>query len=56
MPDDLSLAEIVKLASHDILAVRQAAWQMCRANLGRLKKDPDAVARLVDVRWDDSRQ
>jgi predicted DNA-binding WGR domain protein len=55
-PDDLSLAEIVKLASHDILSVREAAWQMCRSSLVRLKKDMDTATRLVDAKWDDSRQ
>jgi len=55
-PDDLSLAEIVKLASHDILSVREAAWQMCRASLPRLKQDMDTATRLVDAKWEDSRQ
>jgi hypothetical protein len=54
--DDLSLAEIVKLASHDILSVREAAWQFCRSSLDRLKKDMDTTVRLVDAKWEDSRQ
>jgi hypothetical protein len=55
-PEDLSLAEIAKLASHEILAVREAAWQMCRTSLDRLKKDVDTIPRLVDAKWEDSRQ
>jgi hypothetical protein len=55
-PEDLALAEIVKLASHDILTVREAAWQMCRASLDRLKNDMDTATRLVDAKWEDSRQ
>jgi predicted DNA-binding WGR domain protein len=55
-PDDLSLAEIVRLASHDILAVREAAWQMCRVSLPRLEADMDTASRLVDAKWEDSRQ
>jgi hypothetical protein len=55
-PDDLGLAEIVKLASHDILSVREAAWQMCRSSLDRLKKDMDTASRLVDAKWEDSRR
>ena len=43
--------KIVKLASHDILAVREAAWQMCRASLGRLKQDMATATQLVDARW-----
>jgi hypothetical protein len=55
-PQDLSLDEIVKLASHDILSVREAAWQMARASLDRMKKDMDTASRLVDAKWEDSRQ
>jgi hypothetical protein len=55
-PQDLSVTEIAKLASHDILAVREAAWQMCRASLDRLKADMDTASRLVDAKWEDSRQ
>jgi predicted DNA-binding WGR domain protein len=55
-PEDLALGEIVKLASHDILSVREAAWQMCRSSLPRLKQDMDTATRLVDARWEDSRQ
>ncbi len=55
-PEDLSPAEIVRLASHDILSVREAAWQFCRASLDRLKQDMDTAVRLVDAKWEDSRQ
>jgi hypothetical protein len=54
-PDELSLDEIVKLAGHDILSVREAAWQMCRAGLDRLRQDVDTAVRLVDAKWEDSR-
>jgi hypothetical protein len=55
-PEDLSVAEIVKLASHDILSVREASWQMCRSSLDRLAADMATASRLVDARWEDSRQ
>jgi hypothetical protein len=55
-PGDLELAEIVKLAGHDILAVREAAWQMCKVSIDRLKRDMDTAVGLVDAKWDDSRQ
>jgi hypothetical protein len=55
-PEDLGLDEVVKLASHDIQSVREASWRMCQASLGRLKADMDAAARLLDAKWDDSRQ
>jgi hypothetical protein len=55
-PTDLSVAEMVQLSSHDILSVREAAWHMCRASLDRLKKEMDTATRLVDSKWEDSRQ
>lgn len=53
--DELSVAEIVKLASHEILAVRQGAWAMCERALDRLKHAMPMAVRLLDARWDDSR-
>jgi hypothetical protein len=55
-PDELSVAEIVRLLSHDILSVREAAWQFCRSSLDRLKKDMDTAVRMVDAKWEDSRR
>jgi hypothetical protein len=36
--------------------VREAAWQMCQVSLDRLKKDMNTASRLVDSKWEDSRQ
>lgn len=55
-PADLTVDEIVKLGNHEILSVRESAWQMCRENLPKLKDDPEAAARIVDSRWEDTRE
>lgn len=55
-PADLTVDEIVKLGNHEILSVRESAWQMCTDNLPKLKDDPEAAARIVDSRWEDTRQ
>lgn len=53
---ELKVEEIVKLADNDLLVVREAARAMCRENLDRLRRTMVATVRLLDTRWDDSRQ
>jgi hypothetical protein len=55
-PEDLPVAELVRLASHDILAVREAVWRICREHPERLRAEPEAAARLADAKWEDSRR
>jgi hypothetical protein len=52
--DDLELDQIVRLASHEILLVRQGAWALARAAAARFRVAPVALARLCDARWEDS--
>ena len=52
----ISVPQIVQLASHDVLAVREASWQMCRQQLPRLKQEIDQAARIIDADWEDSRR
>lgn len=54
--EDLSVEDIVKLAGHEILSIREAAWKMCTNNVNRLRSDSEAAARLLDAKWEDSRQ
>jgi hypothetical protein len=54
--EDFSVTEIAKLAGHESLLVREASWKMCSENLDRLRADLPAVARILDAKWDDSRQ
>ncbi|NQT36250.1 MAG: hypothetical protein HQ581_02110, partial [Planctomycetes bacterium] len=53
--EDLSITEIVRLGSHDILSVREACWKMCRASVARMQADGAAAVRILDAKWDDTR-
>lgn len=56
---ELTTAQIVKLASHEILAVRQAAWQMVEQLLNSpiRYQVPEMITaiRLLESTWEDSR-
>ncbi|MEC4805441.1 MAG: WGR domain-containing protein [Jaaginema sp. PMC 1079.18] len=56
---ELTTAQIVKLANHQILAVRQAAWQMVEQLLNsRIRyqvSETIAATRLLESTWEDSR-
>ncbi|MEZ6046409.1 MAG: HEAT repeat domain-containing protein [Planctomycetaceae bacterium] len=52
----LSIAEIVTLADHEIYTIREAAWQLCREQVEKFRNHLMAAIRLFDTRWDDSRQ
>lgn len=53
--DELGLDDIARLASHEILAIRQGAWSLAHAALPRLRLAPVAIAKLVDSGWEDTR-
>ncbi len=55
-PDALTVDQIVRLASHDILAVREASWKMCRSSVSRFRREMVTATRLLDAKWEDSRQ
>ncbi|MBF2008391.1 MAG: WGR domain-containing protein [Chlorogloeopsis fritschii C42_A2020_084] len=51
--------EIVKLANHEILSVRDAARQMFGQILNRLRTDPQEMlvaVRMLEAKWEDSRE
>jgi hypothetical protein len=54
--DELGLDDIARLASHEILAIRQGAWALARAALPRFRIAPVAIGKLIDSTWDDTRQ
>lgn len=54
-PSELEVRRIAKLASHEILAVRQAAWKMYEDDVERMKREVDDAVRILDATWDDSR-
>lgn len=54
-----SIAEIVRLASHEVLTVRQASWTMIEQNSDRIKNSEAeklAAVRILEAKWQDSRQ
>ncbi|MBC6479582.1 MAG: hypothetical protein GDA56_19190 [Hormoscilla sp. GM7CHS1pb] len=56
---EFATPEIVLLASHEILAVRQAARAMFSQRLDRIRRDPQeklAAVRLLESKWEDTRQ
>jgi len=55
-PEALALADIVRLAGHDVLSVREASWSLARRSLGRFRVAMPALAKLVDTGWEDSRR
>ncbi|HSK00039.1 MAG TPA: WGR domain-containing protein [Kofleriaceae bacterium] len=54
-PDDLGLDDLARLASHEVLAIRQGAWALARASADRYRLAPVALSRLVDSPWEDTR-
>lgn len=54
-PSALELDQIVKLASHEILSVRQAAWSSFDRGIDRVKANMAEASRVLDARWEDSR-
>jgi hypothetical protein len=55
-PDQLGLDEIIKLASHEILSVRQASWAMYETGIARVRTDLANAVRILDAKWQDSRE
>ncbi len=54
-PDDLGLDDLARLASHEVLAIRQGTWALARASADRYRLAPVALSRLVDSPWEDTR-
>jgi hypothetical protein len=54
-PGDLSIDQMAKLASHEILSVREASWAMYEKSRDRIEKSLAGAARILDAKWADSR-
>lgn len=52
---ELSVAEVSRLASHEILSVREAAWKFYSEQIDRIKAELGVAIRIVDAKWEDSR-
>src|SRR5690606_5525715 len=55
-PDTLEVGEVARLGSHEILAVRQAAWSFFDRNVERIRGELAVAIKLLDAKWADSRQ
>lgn len=54
--DRLSMLEIVELASHDVLTVRESAWRFVAADMDRTRAELPQAIRMLDAKWEDSRR
>ncbi|MCP4699020.1 MAG: hypothetical protein GY862_19530 [Gammaproteobacteria bacterium] len=54
--EDLSIRQIITLAEHEILAIRQAAWHMYEQSLPRVKQEMAIAIKILDSRWNDTRE
>lgn len=52
---NFTTAEIVKFTNNEVLAIRQASWQLAENSLDQLKNDVSYLIRALDSKWDDSR-
>ncbi|MBD1892504.1 HEAT repeat domain-containing protein [Coleofasciculus sp. FACHB-SPT9] len=56
---DFEISEIVKLANHEILSVREAAREMFLRSLNRIRSDSQemlSAVRLLESKWEDSQE
>jgi hypothetical protein len=53
--EDLSMDQLVRLASHQILAVRQASWTLFERSQERVCAELPDAAQVADAKWPDSR-
>jgi hypothetical protein len=55
-PQDLSIRQIVRMANHETLAIRQWSWQSYTKEADRMRSEAGESLRILDARWEDSRQ
>ncbi|MFC7347668.1 WGR domain-containing protein [Chryseobacterium zhengzhouense] len=51
-----TLKQVISLANHEFLAVRQWAWNFYKNNIERIKSDRNHALGILDAKWDDSRE
>ncbi|MGE8556708.1 MAG: WGR domain-containing protein [Chryseobacterium jejuense] len=51
-----TLKQVISLANHEFLAVRQWSWSFFKNNIERIKSDRNYALGMLDVKWDDSRE
>lgn len=55
LKDEFTLGQIVSLANHEILAIRQWCWNYFNDNPARICAERNQALALLDTHWDDSR-
>ncbi len=55
-PQDLTVRQLVKLANHELLEARTFAWNAFSQQVNRMKQEASEALRILDCKWDDSRQ
>ena len=56
---EFGASQLVGFANHEILAIRQAAWQMFELKLDSIRNDEDemlSAVKLLEAKWDDSQE
>lgn len=51
-----TLKQVISLANHEFLAVRQWSWNFYKNNIERIKSDRNHALGILDAKWDDSRE
>ena len=52
---DLKMRQIVRLASHELIAIRNWVWDFYNEEIARVKFEIEESIRIVDAKWNDSR-
>lgn len=52
----LTVEDILKLSDKDVLLVRELAWSLCEQNVELMKRGIDYTIKLLDAKWDDTRE
>lgn len=54
--DEITADEIVEFTNAEVLAIRQASWQVADKNLETLRGKVSELLRALDSKWEDSRE
>lgn len=53
---NFTTAEIVTFTNSEVLAVRQASWNLAENSIEQMQRDVSYLIRALDSKWDDSRE
>lgn len=53
--NDLAMRQILKLADHDLIAVRRWVINFYETNIGRIKYEASEALRILDAKWEEVR-